>query len=161
MSAELDYQIALEATEGEIASLPAAEDVTRWVNATLECLEKSGDTELTVRVVTESEMTQLNNTYRHQDSSTNVLSFPFDAPPGVSLPLIGDLVVCAAVVEREALQQNKPPANHWAHMIVHGVLHLLGYDHISDSEAEQMEQLEINILSQLGYPDPYQQLETL
>jgi len=84
-----------------------------------------------------------------------VLSFPFEAPPGIELPLLGDLIICRQVVEQEAAEQGKNPEAHWAHMVVHGTLHLLGYDHIEDEEAEEMEALETEIMLALGYPDPY------
>jgi probable rRNA maturation factor len=90
------------------------------------------------------------------DKPTNVLSFPFESPPEVKLDLLGDLVICAEVVEQEAQQQNKNLMHHWAHMIVHGTLHLLGYDHVEDSDAQQMEALEITILAKLAIDDPYQ-----
>ena len=86
---------------------------------------------------------------------TNVLSFPFEAPPGIELPLLGDLIICRQVVEQEAEEQGKTVEAHWAHMVVHGTLHLLGYDHIEDEEAEEMEALEAEIMLALGYPDPY------
>jgi probable rRNA maturation factor len=97
----------------------------------------------------------LNLTYRGKDKPTNVLSFPFEAPPQVELPLLGDLVICRQVVEREANEQNVPLDAHWAHMVVHGCLHLLGYDHILDDEAEEMEALEADIMQSMGYADPY------
>ncbi|MGL5337628.1 MAG: rRNA maturation RNase YbeY, partial [Aeromonas veronii] len=93
--------------------------------------------------------------YRGKDKPTNVLSFPFEAPPGLELPLLGDLVICRQVVEREAEEQGKPLMAHWAHMVVHGSLHLLGYDHIEDEEAEEMEALERDIMQELGFADPY------
>ena len=111
---------------------------------------------LVVRIVDESESESLNTTYRQKHQSTNVLSFPFEAPPGIDEPHLGDLVVCAPVVEREAQQQNKSLESHWAHMIVHGVLHLQGLDHQNEQEAEEMESLERQILADLGYPDPYE-----
>ena len=86
-----------------------------------------------------------------------MLSFPFEAPPEIELPLLGDLVICAAVVENEALEQNKPLQAHWAHMVVHGCLHLLGYDHIDDIEAEEMESLETQLIEGLGFTDPYKE----
>ncbi|WP_026374618.1 rRNA maturation RNase YbeY [Aestuariibacter salexigens] len=148
----VDIQFASDAPE-----LPSSEDIQRWVNA---ALNESGDItepqELTVRVVDSDESQQLNQQYRGKDKPTNVLSFPFEAPPGIELNLLGDLVICADVVKREADEQHKPEMHHWAHMIVHGVLHLLGYDHIQDDDAEVMESREIAILSQLGIDDPYQ-----
>lgn len=110
--------------------------------------------ELSVRIVDETESAALNEHYRGRDYPTNVLSFPAGGEiPG--LWVLGDLALCAAVVEREANEQDKMPAAHWTHMMVHGVLHLLGYDHIDDDEAEVMESLERRILAQLGYDDPY------
>lgn len=111
--------------------------------------------EVTIRIVGEAEGRQLNQTWRQRDYPTNVLSFPFDSPPGPDLPQLGDLVICAPVVLREALAQQKTPESHWAHLVIHGTLHLLGYDHQETAQAELMETLEINILTQLGYPNPY------
>ena len=115
-----------------------------------------GDKEITVRFVNNDESQQLNNDYRGKDKPTNVLSFPFECPPEVPLDLLGDLVICVPVIAREAEEQQKPIAHHYAHMIVHGTLHLLGYDHIEDAEAEEMEGLEIAILAKLAIDDPYQ-----
>jgi probable rRNA maturation factor len=108
-----------------------------------------------IRIVDADEGQALNLQYRGRDYATNVLSFPADLPPGVNLPLIGDLVICAPVVAREAAEQGKKPTDHWAHMTVHGTLHLLGYDHMEDAEAEAMEALETRILAGLGIADPY------
>jgi probable rRNA maturation factor len=109
-----------------------------------------------VRIVDEPESRALNLRYRGIDRPTNVLSFPFEAPPQVRSRHIGDLVICAPVVEREAAEQGKPLEAHWAHMVVHGVLHLLGHDHETDADAETMEALEIAILGRLGFPNPYE-----
>ena len=111
--------------------------------------------EMTVRIVDEAESHELNLNYRGKDRPTNVLSFPFECPDEVELPLLGDLVICRQVVEREAQEQDKPVMAHWAHMVVHGSLHLLGYDHIEDDEAEEMESLEAQIMTGLGFADPY------
>ena len=116
---------------------------------------ESDNVEMTVRIVDEAESHDLNLTYRGKDRPTNVLSFPFECPDEVELPLLGDLVICRQVVEREAIEQEKPLMAHWAHMIVHGSLHLLGYDHIEDDEAEEMESLETKIMQGLGFADPY------
>lgn len=102
-----------------------------------------------------AESHSLNLTYRGKDKPTNVLSFPFEVPPGMEMSLLGDLVICRQVVEKEAQEQGKPLEAHWAHMVVHGSLHLLGYDHIEDDEAEEMEALETEIMLALGYEDPY------
>lgn len=118
------------------------------------------DAGLVIRIVDEPESQALNRQYRGIDKPTNVLSFPFEAPPQVRSRHIGDLVICAPVVEREAAEQGKPLEAHWAHMVVHGVLHLLGYDHETDADAETMEGLEIAILGRLGFPNPYEARQT-
>ncbi|WP_138437203.1 rRNA maturation RNase YbeY [Marinobacter shengliensis] len=116
--------------------------------------------EVTIRIVGNDESQDLNHQYRGKDKPTNVLSFPFEAPPGITVPLAGDLVICAPVVEKEAQEQHKEPVAHWAHMVVHGMLHLQGYDHIEDNEAEAMEALEVRLLAQLGFANPYEAEET-
>jgi len=116
--------------------------------------------EVTIRIVGTDESQTLNHQYRGKDKPTNVLSFPFEAPPGITMPLAGDLVICAPVVEKEAEDQHKEPVAHWAHMVVHGMLHLQGYDHIEDQDAEVMEALEIRLLKQLGFANPYEAEET-
>jgi len=137
----------------EDQNLPSEEKLTQWVSAALN--NKMDQAELSIRIVDAEESQQLNSEYRGKDKPTNVLSFPFDVPDGIELDLLGDLVICAEVVSREAEEQNKPLFNHWAHMVVHGVLHLLGFDHINDDEAEEMEALESKILASLNIPDPY------
>jgi probable rRNA maturation factor len=136
--------------------VPAAASFRRWVDAALAGAKHRKATELSIRIVDTKEGRTLNRDYRGKDYATNVLSFPAELPPGVRLPLIGDLAICAAVVAREAAEQGKRTNHHWAHMTVHGVLHLLGYDHIEDAEAEAMESLETRILGRLGIPDPYE-----
>lgn len=135
--------------------LPTPEQFRRWA---LEVLADRGrdDGELVIRLVDTDEGSELNRTYRGKSGPTNVLSFPFEAPPGVPMEHLGDLVVCVPVVQREAAEQGKPVEAHFAHMVVHGTLHLLGMDHQNDTEAEAMEELEIAIMSRLGYPNPYQ-----
>ena len=150
MSVMLDLQLASELTSG----LPAEADFQRWLDAAV--LPFQEEAEVTIRIVDEAESNQLNLTYRGKDKPTNVLSFPFECPPGVELPLLGDLIICRQVVEREAEEQGKPLLAHWAHMVVHGSLHLLGYDHIEDEEAEEMEALEIEFMATLGFDNPYQ-----
>ncbi|WP_435102040.1 rRNA maturation RNase YbeY [Arhodomonas sp. AD133] len=145
---EIDIQVA--STDPDI---PDDADFRRWVAAALD--GRRDEAELSVRVVDEGEGRELNATYRGRDYATNVLSFPAELPEGVDLPMLGDLVICAPVVAREADEQGKPPIAHWAHMVVHGVLHLLGFDHIDEHEAETMEALEREILAGLGYADPY------
>jgi len=140
-----------------ISHLPSDKMIEQWVRAALD--SRDGDAELSLRIVDEDEITELNATYRGKDYATNVLSFPSDLPPELELPHLGDIVICAAVVEREALEQGKTSAAHWAHMVVHGTLHLLGYDHIDDAEAEEMEGLEIAILERLAFSNPYDSAE--
>ena len=108
-----------------------------------------------MRVTTAEEIQQLNKQYRNKDKTTNVLSFPMQSPEEVGVCLLGDIALCAAVINREAKQQAKAENAHWAHMVVHGMLHLQGFDHIRNEDAEEMEQLEIKILNQLGFDDPY------
>ncbi len=112
--------------------------------------------ELTIRLVNNEESQQLNLQYREKDKPTNVLSFPFEVPEGIELNLLGDLVICAQVVAQEADAQNKALFDHWAHMVIHGCLHLMGYDHINDKDALEMEALEVEILAKLAINDPYE-----
>ena len=137
------------------SSLPSDEQFKQWVLVALN--GELAEAELVIRVVDPSESAELNGTYRNKPTPTNVLSFPFEAPPAVELelPLLGDLVICAEVVAREANEQGKVLHAHWAHMVIHGLLHLLGYDHIKNDEAEEMEKLEIKLLASLGYNNPY------
>lgn len=133
--------------------LPAAQSFRRWVAAALEGRILRAD--LCLRLVDEREGRSLNRHYRGKNHATNVLSFPAEIPEGVKLPLLGDIVLCAPVVAREAREQHKPLPSHYAHLTVHGVLHLLGLDHDDEREAEAMEALERHILAGLGLPDPY------
>jgi probable rRNA maturation factor len=135
--------------------VPASASFRRWVEAALRGARRRKASEVAIRIVDADEGRALNLQYRGRDYATNVLSFPADLPPGLNLPLIGDLVICAPVVAREAAEQGKKPADHWAHMTVHGTLHLLGYDHIEESDAEAMEGLEARVLAGLGIADPY------
>lgn len=149
MSIELDLQLAVEDEQG----LPTEQDIQQWLDKTIPQFQENA--ELTIRIVDTEESHQLNHEYRGKDKPTNVLSFPFEAPPGIELDLLGDLIICRQVVEKEAEEQNKPLLAHWAHMVVHGSLHLLGYDHIEDDEAEEMESLETEIMQAMGFEDPY------
>ncbi|WP_370869861.1 rRNA maturation RNase YbeY [Methylobacter sp.] len=137
----------------ESADQPDQQQIQLWIDTALDDYEQ--DTEIVVRIVDEQESAELNEQYRHKSGPTNILSFPVDLPEGIELDLLGDLVICAPVVEKEALEQDKLLAHHWAHIIVHGVLHLLGYDHIDDDEAELMENKEIAILNKLHINNPY------
>jgi probable rRNA maturation factor len=146
---DLDLQIATDA-----ADLPSEAQFRLWVETALKGQRE--EAELTIRIVDDEEGAELNETYRGKQGPTNLLSFPFEAPPGVPLPLLGDIVICAPKVAREAAEQGKPLEAHWAHLTLHGCLHLLGYDHLEPEEAEAMEALETELLAALGYANPYQ-----
>lgn len=148
----VDMQRAFEAP-----GVPADADFERW--AAVAWLG-SDPSEVTIRIVADDESAELNSQYRGKSGPTNVLSFPFEAPAGITVPLAGDLIICAPVVEKEATEQQKTLMEHWAHMVVHGMLHLQGYDHIDDNDAEVMEALEIRLLAQLGFSNPYETEET-
>jgi probable rRNA maturation factor len=135
--------------------VPDEDDIRHWILSTLDRHPDHGNSEITVRLVDEVEMSSLNQTYRDKPGPTNVLSFPADLPAEIELPLLGDIVICAPVVRAEASQQGKSEAAHWAHIAVHGTLHLLGYDHVNADEAVVMETLESTILDHLNYPCPY------
>jgi probable rRNA maturation factor len=132
--------------------LPSPVSLRRWAQAALAA--KPASMTLGIRIIGTRESAKLNSDYRGKDGPTNVLSFKYEAPPGMR-GIIGDLAICAPVVAREARTQRKPLKAHWAHMVVHGVLHLLGYDHQRKRDADVMESLETRILGRLGYPDPY------
>lgn len=149
MQIELDLQLATTA-----GALPGEAQLRQWCELALR--QRTAPSELTIRIVDEEEGRELNRTWRGKDYATNVLSFPAEVPDGLlDIPLLGDLVICAQVVAREAAEQDKSADAHWAHLTIHGCLHLLGYDHIEDAEAEEMEALERQLLAELGYPDPY------
>lgn len=148
MAITVDLQIACTNSD-----LPREDQFQKWVNASL--LPDHDNLELTIRVVECEESENLNNQYRNKNKPTNVLSFPFEVPKGINLNLLGDIVICADIVSQETLVQNKTLLEHWAHMTIHGCMHLLGYDHVNDSDAEHMEALEIDILAKLGFNNPY------
>ena len=146
----LFLEVQRQVTDGD---QPTDNQLECWVVAALAGQRENA--ELVIRIVAEAESRQLNRDYREKDNPTNVLSFPFEAPAVVQSDLLGDLVICAQVVFTEAQQQGKLATAHWAHMVVHGVLHLLGYDHLDEHEAAKMERLEAQILMDLGFEDPY------
>jgi len=136
------------------AGLPADSALRRWAHAALKGLRRRR-VALGLRIVGGAESAALNNRFRRKSYPTNVLSFPFEAPPGTRSDILGDLVICAPVVRREAHTQRKPVNAHWAHMVVHGILHLRGYDHRKRQDAAVMEKMEIRLLKELGYANPY------
>ncbi len=141
----------------EVQFAASAEDIPS--EETFQCwaalIEVNAVQEVALRIVDETEMAQLNQQYRKKIGPTNVLSFPVDLPDGVDVPFMGDIVICAPVVAKEAKDQGKSHDSHWAHMTVHGILHLQGYDHIDEADAEKMESLEIKIMHLLGFANPY------
>lgn len=173
MTIHVDLQNVIEQDKLNHA-LPSEQQFDTWLNTSIEVLRAiSSETqthddsidaaqiqqhafELTLRLVDLSESQKLNFDYRDKNKPTNVLSFPFEAPEHIEMSFLGDLVVCASVVEREANEQQKQYHDHWAHLCIHGLLHLLGYDHIQDEEAQEMEGIETAILAKLSIDDPYQ-----
>lgn len=161
MAILLDLQLATSHAD----QAPSESQFQQWLDdALLSQISKYRDDlsldnwELTIRLVDDEEIQQLNNDYREKDKPTNVLSFPFEAPPGIEIPLLGDLVISVPYVNAEAVAQNKTQNAHWAHMVLHGCLHLLGYDHITTEDADEMEGLEISILANWGFNNPYEVL---
>lgn len=138
------------------AGLPAKSTIRRWARAALQGMRRQ-HAALGVRIVGAVESECHNSQFRRKHAPTNVLAFPYEAPPGARSEILGDLVICAPVVRREARAQHKPVNAHWAHMVVHGILHLRGYDHQSRRDATVMEKMEIRILKALGYANPYLQ----
>ena len=151
MAVLLDVQIACEDN-----NLPSIEQLQLWAETALST--QKDDPELTIRIVESQESQELNHQYRGKDKPTNVLSFPFEVPEGIEINLLGDLVICSDGVNKEAIEQNKNIHDHWAHLVIHGCLHLLGYDHIEEDDAVEMESLEIKLLSTLGIDNPYQEV---
>ena len=148
MTLIVDIQMASASEEA-----PDPQSIERWIGAAIGDQRES--TELSVRIVDAEEGQALNEQFRGSTGATNVLSFPFENESPQPLPLIGDIVICAPVVAKEAREQNKALNAHWAHMMIHGVLHLLGYDHQNENDANLMESLETEIMQGLGFPPPY------
>jgi probable rRNA maturation factor len=152
MNLSIDIQKACASDDS-----PDEDSIKRWVSAAIR--DERNECELSIRIVDEQESADFNQRYRGKSGATNVLSFPFDAVTPEPLPILGDLVICAPVLAREASEQQKTTTAHWAHIVIHGVLHLLGYDHIEDQDAEQMESLETEIMLILDFPPPYRILD--
>jgi probable rRNA maturation factor len=150
----MNVTVELQNASG-VKGIPLRKQFRHWANAAMSTIapELSG-CQLSIRIVDEAESAALNARYRHKQGPTNILSFP--VPPDLPAALLGDLAICAGVVKREAAEQHKSDEAHWAHLTVHGVLHLKGYDHDEKNAAAAMEALEIRILGQLGFADPYQ-----
>ena len=148
--------LILDIQRATLATLPTDQQFTLWVLAAVREVYEA--VELTIRIVDVSEMTMLNSTYRHKEGPTNVLSFPFESPPGFvsDVLCLGDIVICAELVIEEAKLQHKKVTDHWAHLVVHGCLHLMGYDHVDATDADVMEGLEKVILKKLGMQNPYE-----
>jgi probable rRNA maturation factor len=154
-SISVDVQVA-----SEVESAPGDDEIQSWVTSVVDRFPDAAVTEVSVRIVDEGESRELNERFRGKDGATNVLSFPADNGDSPELPAgvprsLGDIVICGPVVEREAGEQQKAAADHWAHMLVHGTLHLLGYDHEVSEEAEAMESMERQSLAARGVADPY------
>ncbi len=150
MTVRVNIQYAVEGLD----TLPSIETFRKWAEAAVDTNESA---ELVIRVVDSKESEKLNRTYRDKPGPTNVLSFPFEPPPQIESCYLGDVVICASVVTREAMEQGKDEPSHWAHLVVHGILHLRGYDHQTPREALVMESREREIMTHLGYPDPYRE----
>ena len=148
MTAKINVAYASAAAE-----LPAETVIAHWAQAALEGFER--DVQVGVRIVDESEIVELNQRFRKRAEPTNVLSFPFEDPPGTQTDILGDVVVCAPIVSSQAQTEGKPLSAHWAHMVVHGIMHLRGYNYETPKEADAMEYMETRILASLGFPDPY------
>lgn len=148
MSLQVEVQYAIKNIQG----VPNEALIIQWAEA---AVGDETETGLVIRIVDKEECTVLNGTYRGRSGPTNVLSFPFEAPPQIEMSYLGDVVICAEIVEREAAEQHKECFSHWAHMVIHGILHLQGYDHQTELQAADMEIREAKILAGLGFADPY------
>jgi len=153
----LNYHIDIQRVD-DMSYSPNDEIIKQWISHTLQA-NQIDQGELCIRIVDEKESRELNNRYRQKDYPTNILSFPINHPDEITLEkaLLGDCVICPSVLEKEVKENNYPIDEHWAHIIIHGILHLLGYDHIDDHDAELMENKEIVLMKQLGYDNPYEQ----
>ncbi len=132
--------------------IPDNDQFQQWAAA----IDATVEQEVSIRIVDEAESAALNQQYRKKPQATNVLAFPADIPPEVDLPFIGDIVICAPIVAKQAAEQGKSLLSHWAHLTLHGILHLQGYDHLDDADAKNMENIEIQLMSKLGFSNPYE-----
>ena len=159
MAAQMQTDLEIQRATTSI-NTPDDDQFQSWINTIPARQDKR--LALSIRIVEEAEGRRFNREYRNSDYATNVLSFPAELPEGLPAEIrqtqLGDLLICAPVVVREAMEQNRPEIDHWAHLTIHGILHLLGYDHEQDEEAHVMESLEIEILNKLGISDPYQDI---
>ena len=149
----MNIEVAIQRVSNQ-HGIPTDQKIRKWVRAAL--ADRLADAELTIRIVGEKEGAALNEKWRNKDGPTNVLSYPFTENKKLASGPLGDIVICALVIRREAKAQKKPLESHWAHIVIHGTLHLLGYDHIKTKAAAKMEKLEIKLLNSLGYANPYQ-----
>jgi probable rRNA maturation factor len=154
----MSYRIAIQNTQLKNNTIPKPAEIQAWADCALR--KHIDSAEVCIRIVDAVEGKQLNGHYRQKRYATNVLSFPSKIPKGIKLekPFLGDIVLCAPVIEKEAQEQHKQLAAHWAHLVIHGILHLLGYDHVIPQEAEIMENEEIVLLEKLNYPNPYKEI---
>jgi probable rRNA maturation factor len=152
MSVRIDVQVS-----GTRTGLPPVAKLRHWARSAL--AGRRSTAELSIRIVDAAESQALNRQFRAKDKPTNVLAFPAELPPELGLPLLGDVVICREVVADEAAAQGKAPEAHWAHMVIHGTLHLLGFDHQDPAQAAEMETLESELLAELGWPDPYEETD--
>lgn len=155
----IKLQLALQKATSHLNNLPTRQQFTQWINTVLQItpslFNNPKKIEITIRLVDEQESAQLNEQYRHKSGPTNILSFPTENLSNAISHYLGDLLICVPLVFKEATEQNKMLVAHWAHLTIHGVLHLLGYDHENENDAIVMEELEINILKELEYKNPY------
>lgn len=148
-------ELQIETNNVGLADLPSETQFQSWIDAAL--ADQTKEFEVVIRLVDEPESAQLNQEYRGKSGATNILSFEFEIPDDIPLNLLGDLVICAPLVVKEAREQRKTLEHHWAHLVIHGILHLRGYDHLDDAEAEEMEAKEIEILKTMNISNPYQE----
>lgn len=152
---EIDEDTRKTLPQAVVDTLPSEQSISRWLASVLATIGHENAIELSIRIVSAAESNALNLQYRNKDKPTNVLSFPSDLPDFVESNNIGDIAICAELVCNEAHQQGKSPENHWAHLCMHGLLHLLGYDHITEEQAKEMEAIEVASLHKMSIQDPY------